>query len=248
MEKLFDHPLYRRFGSFVRGEAPVLAAVAIIGGLVLAFLGVAELVHEGEIEAFDHAVLAMFHQGNAAGGIAATGWFAEMVRDITALGSFVLLTLIFIGVVGYLWMARIRGAAILVAVSVLGGSLLSNLLKAGYNRPRPDIAYAAEQFTASFPSGHALLSAVTYLTLGALLARFAPSRRLRYFSLGAAIFITLIVGLSRLYLGVHYPSDVIAGWSLGAAWALLCSTVALVMQRRGTVETPTDEKEVGPTR
>jgi undecaprenyl-diphosphatase len=116
-------------------------------------------------------------------------------------------------------------------------------LKMGYARPRPDLLVMSEQFTASFPSGHAMLSAVTFLTLGALLARFAPNRPLQALSVFLAIFLTLLVGASRLYMGVHYPSDILAGWCLGAAWALLCSTVGAVLQRRGSVEHPRDEAE-----
>ncbi|NGP17279.1 phosphatase PAP2 family protein [Devosia aurantiaca] len=104
-----------------------------------------------------------------------------------------------------------------------------------YNRPRPDLVNMSHQFTASFPSGHSMLSAVTFLTIGVLLARLAPNRPLRIYAFSAAIFLTLIVGISRIYMGVHYPTDVLAGWCLGAAWALLCSAIATVLQRRGKV-------------
>ena len=122
--------------------------------------------------------------------------------------------------------------------------MLSTLLKMGYNRPRPDLTTMSEQFTASFPSGHAMLSAVTFLTLGALLARFAPTRRLQVYSITGALLLTLLVGSSRLYLGVHYPSDILAGWCLGSAWALLCSGAALILQRRGAMDTPAAQSSV----
>ena len=128
---------------------------------------------------------------------------------------------------------------------MLGGTLLSTVLKMGYNRPRPDLTTMSEQFTASFPSGHAMLSAVTFLTLGALLARFAPTRPLQILSLVGALLLTLLVGFSRLYMGVHYPSDILAGWCLGSAWALLCSSVAFILQRQGTVDQPTGQNEQG---
>jgi undecaprenyl-diphosphatase len=134
-----------------------------------------------------------------------------------------------------------RSAAVLVLVSVVGGTILSTLLKMGYNRPRPDLVAMSQQFTASFPSGHAMLSAVTFLTLGALLARLAPTRPLQLLSISAAILLTLLVGISRVYMGVHYPSDVLAGWCVGAAWALLCSTIALTLQRQRAIDQP------GPT-
>ncbi|WP_426959868.1 phosphatase PAP2 family protein [Muricoccus radiodurans] len=111
--------------------------------------------------------------------------------------------------------------------------IASSLLKIGYDRPRPDLVpHAVEVYTASFPSGHAMLSAVTYLTLGALLMRVQPSRRVRSFVLGMAILTTLMVGISRVYLGVHWPTDVMAGWCFGAGWAVICSMAALLWIRR----------------
>ena len=124
-----------------------------------------------------------------------------------------------------------------VIAAVVGGTLLSTALKMGFERPRPDLVpHGTRIYTASFPSGHAMLSAVTYLTLGALLARVQKRRRVKALLLGLAILITLLVGMSRVYLGVHWPSDVLAGWCVGAAWAALCWFVALQLQRRGEVE------------
>jgi undecaprenyl-diphosphatase len=161
-----------------------------------------------------------------------------MGRDITSMGSFSILGLIVAGVVGYLLLIRKRSAAVLILVSVAGGTILSTALKMGFNRPRPDLAHAYHLFTASFPSGHAMLSAVTYLTLGALLAQFTTDRRIKIYFLAVAIFLTALGGISRVYLGVHYPTDVLAGWCVGSAWALLCTTIANWLQRRGAVEQP----------
>lgn len=238
LDRLIRSPHIRRAHAFVTSEGPLLAAIAIIGGLILAFLQIADEMGEGEMEAFDQAILMLFRDPTNVDQVIGPAWMHEMVRDITALGSFSLLGLIVLGVCAYLVLAKMRSAAVLVLVSVLGGTLISTLLKLGYNRPRPDLAAMSQQFTASFPSGHAMLSAVTFLTIGALLARLAPTRPLQILSISAAIFLTVIVGVSRLYMGVHYPSDVLAGWSLGAAWALLCSTVAVVLQRRGSVDRP----------
>jgi undecaprenyl-diphosphatase len=236
---------HRKLGRLVRAEAPLLALLALSSGLVLAFLQLADEMLEGEMEAFDQAILLWFRDPVDPDRIIGPTWMHEMVRDVTALGSFALLGLIVTAVCLFLYLARKRSAAIFVLVSVLGGTALSTVLKLGYNRPRPDLVTMSEQFTASFPSGHAMLSAVTFLTLGALLARFAPTYRLQVFSIAGALVLTLLVGLSRLYMGVHYPSDILAGWCLGSAWALLCSSVALVMQRRGTVDRPAGQNEEG---
>jgi undecaprenyl-diphosphatase len=228
----------RKFGAFLMAEAPLLALLALTSGLILAFLQIADEMAEGEMEAFDRAILMAFRNPADPDLPLGPSWVHEMVRDVTALGSFSLLGLIVLAVCLYLYLARKRSAAGFVLISVLGGTVLSTALKLGYNRPRPDLTTMSEQFTASFPSGHAMLSAVTFLTLGALLARVAPTYRLQVFSICGALVLTVLVGLSRLYMGVHYPSDVLAGWCLGSAWALVCSSIALVLQRRGAVDKP----------
>ncbi|WP_375451879.1 phosphatase PAP2 family protein [uncultured Devosia sp.] len=234
--RLTNSPYYLRTRDFVRGETKLLACIAVISGLVLGFLHLADEMVEGETAAFDNWVLLLFREPGNPDQVIGPLWVQEMVRDITSLGSFACLGLIVSGTVIFLLLCRMRAAALLVTVSVLGGTLFSTLLKMGYNRPRPDLTHLSQQFTASFPSGHAMLSAVTFLTLGALLARLAPTRAQQIFCVVAAMFLTLIVGTSRLYMGVHYPSDVLAGWALGAAWALLCSAVASLLQRQGTVQ------------
>jgi undecaprenyl-diphosphatase len=126
---------------------------------------------------------------------------------------------------------------VLLAVSVGGGTLLSTLLKLGFDRPRPDlVAHLVDVRTLSFPSGHAMLSAVTYLTIGVLVARVSPKRRIKVYVTAVALVLTLAIGLSRVYLGVHWPTDVLAGWSIGAAWAMACWLGAVFLQRRGSVE------------
>lgn len=237
-DRLVRSPHYRRVHAFVTGEAALLVAIAVVSGLTLLFLQIADEMADGEMEAFDQAILMLFRDPANIDQVIGPPWVHEMVRDITALGSFSVLGLIVLAVCSYLALARMRAAATLVLVSVVGGTILSTLLKMGYNRPRPDLVAMSQQFTASFPSGHAMLSAVTFLTLGALLARLAPTRPLRFLSISAAILLTLLVGVSRVYMGVHYPSDVLAGWCVGAAWALLCSMIALTLQRRAAIDRP----------
>lgn len=234
-DRLVRSTPYRRLRGFVSGEAQLLASIAAVSGLILIFLFIADLMIEGELEAFDQTILMLFRDPANLAVPIGPAWLREMVRDITSLGSFALLGLIVASVCTYLWLVRMRAEAWFVLISVLGGTVLSTVLKMGYNRPRPDLTAMSQQFTASFPSGHAMLSAVTFLTLGALLARLAPTRALRIFSIGMAVFLTLLIGLSRLYMGVHYPSDILAGWCLGAAWALFCTAIATALQRRGTL-------------
>lgn len=221
-----------------RDEAGLIAGLFAAGSLVLGFLLLAEEVIEGDTERLDNALLGLFR---GEGGPIGPSWLVEMVRDITALGSFAGLGIIFIASLGYLMLLGKRHLALLMTAAVLGGVALSTLLKMAFDRPRPEVEGAAKVFTASFPSGHAMLSAVTFLTLGALLARTNADRRVRVYFMTLAVLLTVMVGMSRIYLGVHYPSDVLAGWCLGTAWAVLCWTVALRLQGSGQVEPPKDD-------
>lgn len=226
---------YRQVRDFVRAEYAVLITIGIASALVFAFFELADDVTEGETHVIDIAILEMFRVPGDPGQMVGSFWFQEAVRDITSLGGFTLLTTIVVLVVGFLLLTRRVAWALIVAVSVISGSVLTSLLKSGYDRPRPEFSGVVEHLSASFPSGHAMISAVTFLTLGALLARLSESWRLKIFYFSAAVLITVMVGVSRVILGMHFPSDVIAGWALGAAWALLWSAVALFLQRRGKI-------------
>jgi undecaprenyl-diphosphatase len=232
----YDHGR-RLWVRFRLNEAAPLLSLAAVSFFAWAFLEIAGEVLEGDITTFDRTLLlALRETGNPADPIGPS-WFEEAARDITALGGHVVLTIVTLATLAYLMMTRKSHAALLVVAAVGGGMLLSTALKLGFERPRPDLVpHAARVYTASFPSGHAMLSAVAYLTLGALLARVQPSRRLKAFLIGLAVILTILVGGSRVYLGVHWPSDVLAGWCVGAAWASLCWFIALQLQRRGQVE------------
>lgn len=231
-------PTVRRLWETARREVALIAALLVVAGGFWSFLAIAGEIREGETSAFDRWVLLALRDPTNHADPWGPVWVQEMARDITALGGIPVLTLMTLGVFGFLMMARKYGAALLVIASVGGGVLLSSALKIGFNRPRPDLVpHEVDVYTLSFPSGHAMLAAVTYLTLGVLLLRVTPRRRLRAYILSVAIILTILIGLSRLYLGVHWPTDVIAGWSIGAAWALGCWIVAIWLQRRGAVET-----------
>lgn len=231
--------------SLFRGF-PGAALLVVI--LVMGFIYLAQEMLEGDLTRFDDAILMAFRtSGNAADPIGPP-WIEEMGRDVTALGSFAFLGFLFAATVGYLLLIGKRGLALLMTASVIGGVVVSTALKMGFDRPRPDLPHAARVFTASFPSGHATLSAVTFLTLAALLTQITGDRRVRAYFIGLAIFLTIAVGISRIYLGLHYPSDVLAGWSIGTAWAVLCWTIAIWLQRRGKVETPPTDDDLSARR
>lgn len=211
-----------------------IAPIAALLGVALALLAFAEIaddVGEGDTRAFDERVLLSLRTADPADPIGPP-WFEASVLDITALGGFAVLALIVLLACGYLGVLKKWGDAALLLVATLGGTAISEGLKMGFNRPRPDlVAHVVETTSMSFPSGHAMLSAVTYLTLGALLARTQERRSVRGYILGSAIVLTLLIGVSRVYLGVHWPTDVLAGWCLGAAWALLCWMMATWLMR-----------------
>lgn len=218
--------------SLAAREIGAIAAVFFGAALLLLFGWVAEEVVEGDTKSLDVWLMSLFTvAGNPADRLG-PDWFEEMVRDVTALGSyaFIIITVIIVG--GYLLLVRKAELALMMGASVLGGMLISHLLKEVFDRPRPDLDHAVRVFTASFPSGHATLSAVTFLTLAALLTRARARRGVKIYFVSVAIILTVLTGVSRIYLGVHYPSDVLAGWCVGAAWAILCWIVALRIQRR----------------
>lgn len=225
-----------------RHQLGLLVGLSLSAGLLFAFVELAGEVLEGETLAFDKTILLALRSAadpNEPGG---PWWLARMARDITSLGSTTILTLTTVAALGFLLLLRKRAAALLVLVSVGGGMTLSSTLKALVGRARPDLVPHGDiVVTASFPSGHAMLSAIVYLTLGALLAQFVAGRRVKAYLLVCAMLLTLLVGASRVYLAVHWPTDVLAGWCVGAAWAALCWIVAEWLQRRGAVEPETGE-------
>lgn len=220
-------------------EPRVLLTIALIGAALWLFVNIASEVVEGDTEAWDRALLLALR--NAADPQLPWGprWVQELARDFTALGGVGVLSVITAISVGYLWLDRKRHAAFAIAVAVVGGQLVSSALKLGFDRARPDLVpHGSFVYTASFPSGHSMMAAVTYLTLGAMLARVHESVRIKIFLLSVACVLTFVVGTSRVYLGVHWPSDVLAGWTLGAAWAFGCAIVMRRLQRQGDVEKP----------
>jgi undecaprenyl-diphosphatase len=200
-----------------------LIPIILIGGALWAFIEILDEVVEGDTRAIDEAIVLAFRvPGDPADPIGAP-WLEEAMRDITALGSAPALVIAVLAVVGFLALAKAWRPAIFTLAASGGGLILSSLLKYTVDRPRPDLVpHGNLIYTSSFPSGHSMMSAVVYLTLAALVARLIERKRLKGHALGVAMILTLLVGVSRIYLGVHWPSDVLAGWSAGAAWALGC--------------------------
>jgi undecaprenyl-diphosphatase len=237
MRRQFLYPLLLLPRLFLQQEGIVLVAVFVVVVSLWGFIALADEVLEGDTEAFDLWVMHRLRYSDDFTRPIGPPWLIEAGQEITALGGITVLTLVVLAVVGYLLRQRAFGAMWLVLVATLGGTLLSFTLKFLFGRERPDVTlHLVTVHSPSFPSGHAMLSAVVYLTLGALLAQVVPRRADKMYFIIVAFVLTLLVGLSRVYLGVHYPTDVLAGWSVGLAWALGCWVVARYLRRRGVVD------------
>lgn len=232
--------LYRSIVA--RIEFRVLALLLVAFGGLLGFVEILGEVGEGDVAVLDRSILLWFRDPADLARPVGPPWLEIAFTELTALGGTTVLTLITALVVLYLLIDRKPAAAAFVVVSIGGGTLIGYGLKLLVQRPRPDVvAHLVDVHTASFPSGHAMMSAVTYITLAALLARVQARRRMRAYLIGIAVFMTLAIGMSRVYLGVHWPTDVIAGWCAGVSWALVCWVAAVSLQRRGSLEPARDE-------
>jgi undecaprenyl-diphosphatase len=216
----------------------LLAALGIVLSLTV-FAKTAGEMREGDLREFDDGVLRLLRSPDDPNVPIGPSWLVQVAIDVTALGGTTVLALVLMIVVGYLALEHRYDAIALVVVATAGGGALSAGLKWWFARKRPEIVpHLVNVGSASFPSGHSMLALVTYLTLGALLARFVARRRSRTYCVAVSLLLALLVGLSRVYLGVHYPTDVLAGWSAGLAWALPCWLVARYLQYRGKVKPP----------
>jgi undecaprenyl-diphosphatase len=221
------------------GEFVLLLAGFTFALMVWLFAELADDAVPGEYLDFETKILRAFRQpDNPAIGIG-PHWVPSVVRDLTALGSVVGLALLVSLIIGFLVMRGRRRAALLIFLASVGGVSLGSGFKSIFERSRPEVVpHLMEVTSLSFPSGHSMMSSTVYLTLGALLGQTVARRREKIYIIAAAVLLTILVGLSRVYLGVHYPTDVLAGWAAGTAWALLCWMVAWWLQRRGAMATP----------
>jgi undecaprenyl-diphosphatase len=210
---------FKFFGS---KEVALLMAAAMAVAGVWGFAEIADEVLEGETLTFDERVVRSMRVPGDPSALRGPRWLHEVGRDVTALGSYTVLSLV-VAVIGIGLLLRRRGrAAALVLTAGFGGGLLNAVLKSLFDRGRPDLPQVVYVTSSSFPSGHAMISTGVYLTLGALLAGMVTERRQKVYCLSVAMLIALLVGVSRVYLGAHYLTDVLAGWLAGSAWAMIC--------------------------
>ena len=207
-------------------------AVMVMLALLVAAVLIGFAVSRGTSQVFDEATLLALRVPGAPTVPIGPKWLTEVARDFTALGGVAVLTLLTTLATIHLLLRRQWLPALLVMLAAITGTLISNVLKDIFERPRPVLTAIADYGVGSFPSGHSTASAVVYLTLGFLLAKSAHRFEMKVFYVLVTILLSGLVGLSRLYLGVHYPTDVAAGWSIGTAWALVCSLVASAVERR----------------
>lgn len=227
-------PFARRAATLARAEIAAIGALFIIALGVMTFVEVADDMTEADGQAFDWQVLRALRPFAADPGRPwGPWWLKEAADDITSLGGISVLGLFAVVAIVFLIIQRKRLSAVLLVAGLAGGVLLSEGLKTLFERERPPAVYqAVETINASFPSGHALLSAVFYLSLGVMLSRAFPQRRFKIYVVGVAVLMTVLVGATRIYLGAHWASDVFAGWSVGAAWAMALWLVSYAVARR----------------
>ncbi len=229
----------RRVG---RNERPLLFLILFVSLAAWGFAAIADEVMEGDTRTVDERILVSLREPGDTAEPRGPRILEEVARDITGLGGTAVLTGLSLAAAGYLALRGKYRLMLFLVAAIGGGILISSLLKMGFDRPRPDLVpHGSHVYTASFPSGHSMMSAITYLTLGTLLAKVEHRRAIRAYVLLLAALTTLLVGCTRVYLGVHWPTDVLAGWTVGAGWAAACWTVANLLQRRGNLEgTPTE--------
>jgi undecaprenyl-diphosphatase len=227
-----------------RQELSILVGAILILALIWIFATLAGEVMEGDTRQFDEWVLGALRQRADPGQLRGPTWLASGAQDLTALGSPTVLGLTVLVVTGYLFLHGLYRNGMFIFVASVGGWVLNWLLKAAFARSRPDIVpHLREVMSSSFPSGHALTSAAVYLTLGALLMRIADGRLAKYYCIAIAMLLTFLVGSSRVFLGVHYPTDVVAGWLIGLSWALLCWVVERTLERRAGLKREKEQVE-----
>src|SRR3954447_11512185 len=191
--------------------------------LMFGFVALAGEVMDGDTQAFDTRILRALRDPSDVSKPIGPMWLEGSLLDLTAIGGPTVLGLVVASVAGFLVLQTRYRTALVVVLTSAGGDLLDTVMKHAFDRPRPTIVpHLRVVYSTSFPSGHAMESAIVYLTLGAILMRAAQSRTTKLYILAIAVLLTVLVGVSRVYIGVHYPTDVIGGWIIGFVWASIC--------------------------
>jgi undecaprenyl-diphosphatase len=213
-------------------QQPIMLIIIMACFFAFSFFGeVVDEVLEGESHALDEKILLYLRDKDDIKSPLGPPWLEEMMRDFTALGGIGLLTFMTLASTVYLIIIKRKFHAIYLVIVIITGTILSNLLKIGFDRPRPDLVpHDSITYMAGFPSGHSFMATVVYLTLGVILTEAQTKTGLKFYFLFLAVLLAILVGVSRVYLGVHWPSDVLAGWLIGAGWALLFWILAKFMQ------------------
>lgn len=230
--------------TYIHREQRLLIGLLIGAALASGFIKLAGEMTEGETQAFDVAFLkALRMDGDLASPLGPT-WLLSTMRDLTALGGVTVLTLVAVLAVAFLLTrGRIR-QAFYTALATGGGAIFGKILKSLFARERPEVVpHLVEVHSLSFPSGHSMNSAIVYLTLAVMLSRTFEDRRSRIFVIGVAALLVLTIGFTRLYLGVHYPTDVLGGWTVGATWALAMGLIATRLQEDRKMEQPVENPD-----
>jgi len=228
---------FPKLKKLFRKEILIMTGILFFLLFVWGGIEINNLLYAGHALHFDEWLLLSVRDAENPEMLFGPHWVDEAVRDITALGGPAVITFMIIGVFGYLLLKKSYRSATLIVVATLGGLIISLLLKDFFLRERPDIVPALMvEASPSFPSGHSMLSAIVYLTLGSLLTRVETSPRVRIYTISVAIFITFMIGISRILLGVHYPTDVLFGWIAGFFWASLCWFVMMILQDQKVIK------------
>jgi undecaprenyl-diphosphatase len=230
-----------------RGEAALLAGALALVLLTIAFFVLAGQVLEGDTQRFDERVLRALRRPDDPATPIGPQWLRTGALDITSLGSPTVLGLAVLSMTGFFLLQGMYRTAGFVFVASVGGWFLNGVLKEIFQRARPVIVpHLRDVVSSSFPSGHAMTSAAVYLTLGALSMRVAHRPITKFYCMAVAMFLTLLVGASRVFMGVHYPTDVLAGWLIGLTWALACWLTERALERRTGLKKEQQKTVSGP--
>ena len=230
-------PKGKRFPRFFDPyERLVLGSLIIVLICGWAFVALSSRVMQGSTQSVDERILLALRSSDDISDPIGSARLEEIGRDLTALGGYAFLILLMVGVTTYLFLAGKEQMGYFLIASVVSGFIVAMSLKGFFQRPRPEVVpHHSYVSTSSFPSGHSMMSMIVFLTMGVLLARISKQRKLKLYSISVAVLLSILIGCSRVYVGVHYPTDVLAGWTAGVMWATLSCLIASILERRGVI-------------